>query len=135
MSSRIEELAATLSPPKRGRVYAVATSTTTARLDLDVTVAGVQRYWRNRMLTIQVEGADLAIALVEAADAVITPADAGADSLPHASSCAVIPAGQERTYWVENEGNSFRWLAFRTVSGTGTVRIFASSPKEKSGPG
>lgn len=133
MSSRIEELFAALSPPKRGEVYAVDTSTTQADLDLDAKVGAVQRYWRGRMLTIQVSGADLMVAMIARSGDTIDSTANGEAGVPHANSCAVIPAGEERTFFVGGNGAPLRYLAWKTTSGTGRVRIFAASPKEGMG--
>lgn len=131
--SRIEELFATLSPPRRGEVYTVDTSTTQGELDLNATVATVQRYWRGRMVTIRALSADLMVAMIATSGDTLDSTANGASSIPHANSCTVIPAGEERTYWMGGNGAPWRYLAWKTTSGTGRVQIFAASPKEGMG--
>lgn len=139
MGSRVQHLSQSVQLPKQGLCLAFATSTTTAWVDLQAEVTGASavsgrkgRPWCGGFVAIQAESADCYVALTtgNASPANnLTPATNSADSAtPGTAASMVIPAGQTVHAWIE-EG-AYRYLAYRTASGTGRLRLWPSSRKE-----
>jgi hypothetical protein len=131
MTEPILRAAAEVRPPLRGAVYANATSTTTAYLDLDQAITDPEtgkstaKFLRGRYLTIQALTADLYYVLQANNSDTITPTAAAGDFA--AANCAAISAGSAVQVWIPKTPNT-RYLAFRTASGAGGVRAWPSSP-------
>lgn len=128
MSGTSERLAAHVLFPKRGEVYSGTSTTTDKYVDLSQTVGSVTAFFRGRFVTVQALSADLYVALHSNSSDTINPALAG-DAVA-ATNCICIPSGQERSFFVPDSGDTgARYLVFRTASGSGTMRLWASSPK------
>lgn len=131
MSDPILRAAAEVRPPLRGAIYANATGTTDAYLDLDQAITDPEtgkstaKFLRGRYLTVQALTADLYYLLQANNSDTIDPAQAAGDF--DAENCAVIPAGTSAQVWIPKTPNT-RYLAFRTASGSGAVRAWPSSP-------
>lgn len=130
--STAERLASHVLAPKRGQVYGGGTSTSDVALDLNQTVGSEINFFRGRFVTIQALSADLYYQLTSSSGHTIDPATAAgavADAV-----CVCVPAGQERSFFVPDTGDSnARYLIYRTASGSGSMRLWASSPKMHGG--
>jgi len=133
MSDSIERAAADVALPFRGTIWSDDTSTTDQYFDLDQAVTnpltGISetKFFRGRYITIQALAADVYLACVDTNARTLTPTAAAGDLA--AANCIVIPAGQDRSFYVPHGGQTtnHRYLAYRTASGTGSLRIWASS--------
>ena len=129
-----------VSPPRVGEILAKASSTTTASLDLKANVTpgatGAEKiidYWRNRYLSIQADGGAIYAALSgDSADTLDPTNTAGTTAAPNVAACILVPDGQTLSLYIPGGENSlYRYLLHRTASGTATLRVWASSPKER----
>ena len=135
MSNSIERAAADVALPYRGTIWSDDTSTTDQYFNLDqdvtdpLTTLEEKKYFRGRYITIQALSADLYLACVDTNSRTIDPT-AVAGGLA-AANCIVIPAGQSLSFFVPHGGQTtgHGYLVYRTASGTGSVRIWASSRK------
>jgi hypothetical protein len=131
MSDPILRAAAEVRPPLRGTVYASATGTSDAYLDLDQAITDPEtgkstpKFLRGRYLTVQALAADLYYVLQDNNSDTITPTAAAGNFA--AANCVVIPSGSTVQVWIPKTPAA-RYLAFRTASGSGTVRAWPSSP-------
>jgi hypothetical protein len=133
MPQSTEHLASNISPPRRGEIFVVATSTTCARIDLDTSVtpltpgsAATPGYLYGRYVSVQADGAAVYIALMDnnSTDIVTTATGSPADT-----GCVLIPDGQTMSFVIEKSDVDHRYLAYRTATGTGYLRVWASSPR------
>ena len=127
--SRVGHLAAAIEPPFAGKVGVVATSTTTAYFDLQAEVSG-ERLWCGRFLDLEAEGADCYVALTQNTSTALDPAATGTATAPPAAGCRRVPVGDLRMFLSPTETSAWRYLAYRTASGAGTLRIAPSSRRE-----
>lgn len=131
MSDSIVRAASSVHPPIAGAVYSDSTGTTTEYLDLDQAVtdpetgASMPKFLRGRYLTIQALSADLYLTFQGGAVATIDPTAVAKDFA--AANCVIIPAGQSLTVLVPKT-SATRYLAYRTASGSGSLRAWPSSP-------
>jgi hypothetical protein len=118
-----ERKAATVIPPRATATSLVGVAaTTTAAASVDVTALASG----NPYITVYADGADTAVSFADTqghAEA-LNPATTGliGDS---AATCWVIPAGGEKNFLLE-KGVDVR-MGYRTVSGSGFLRYYASS--------
>lgn len=127
--SRMGHLAVVIEPPLVGKVGVVATSSTTAYFDLQAEVAG-QRLWCGRFLDVEAETEDVYFALTQDTSTALDPSATGSAAAPPAAGCRMIPAGMMRTFAVPGETSPWRYLAYRTASAAGRLRIAPSSRRE-----
>lgn len=127
--SRVGHLAAAIEPPYAGKVGVVATSTTTAYFDLQAEVSG-ERLWCGRFVDLEAGGADCYFALTQSTSTALDPTATGTAAAPPAAGCRVLPVGDLRTFLAPTETSAWRYLAYRTASGAGTLRIAPSSRRE-----
>lgn len=131
MSDPILRAAACVHPPIRGAIWSDDTSTTDQYLDLDQAITDPEtnvstpKFLRGRYITIQALSADLYIQFQSTGAATMKPSAAAGDLA--AANCIVIPSGQEKTFLVPKTAAA-RYLAYRTASGTGSMRAWPSSP-------
>ena len=132
MSNSVEIAAADVALPLRGTIWSDDTSTTDQYFDLDqtvtdpITTVATLEFFRGRYITVQALSADLYLACVDTNSRTITPTAVAGDLA--VANCIVIPAGQEKSFFVPFKGTTnYRYLVHRTASGTGSVRIWASS--------
>jgi hypothetical protein len=131
----IERAAADVALPYRGTIWSDDTSTTDQYFDLDQTVTNPltglseKKYFRGRYITIQALSADLYLACVDTNSRTITPTAVAGDLA--VANCIVIPAGQSLSFFVPHGGQTtnYQYLVHRTASGTGSMRLWASSRK------
>lgn len=135
MGTRVQALAAEITPPRQGEQIALASTTTTAFFDLrtplTATPGDMSTPFCGRFLTLEAEGGDVYIAVTKgnaspAND--LNPATTGI--APAAGMCTRIAAGTSKTFWADGASSDWRYLAHRTASGTGTLRIWPSSRPE-----
>lgn len=129
-----------VSPPRVGEILAKASSTATASLDLKANVtpgaSGAEKildYWRGRYLSIQADGAAVYVALSDDSADTLDPTNtAGTTAAPNTSACILVPDGGTLSLYIPGGENAlYRYLLHRTASGTATLRVWASSPKER----
>lgn len=129
--------ASVISPPLTGEVFVAAATIVPASLDLDAEVtptggAKITGYWRERILTVQADGAAIYVAFcrdpAEVA-ALSTTATSASSAAPGTTTTIKIPVDTEKSFRTNGRQHLWRYLAFRTAAGAGTVRIWASSPK------
>lgn len=131
MSDPITRAAAQIHPPIRGAIWSDDTSTTDQYLDLDQAVTDPEtevstpKFLRGRYLTVQALTADLYVQFQSTGAATMTPSAVAGDFA--AANCIVIPAGQEKPFFIPKTSTT-RYLAYRTASGTGSMRAWPSSP-------
>lgn len=129
-----ESQASSVLAPRKNQVVVQATSTTTAYIDLNTTITPAapsgslaqKSFYRGRYVTIQAESADVYIALVNTTSDTLDPTATGT---PATGGCILIPANQEKSFLLETDSGAWRYLAYRTATGTGKIRVWASSPK------
>jgi hypothetical protein len=133
MPPSTEHLASNISPPRRGEIFVVATSTSTAWLDLDTSVtpltpgaAATPGYLYGRYVSVQADGAAVYVALTDDASTALVTTATGS---PGTTTCVLIPDGQTLTFTIEKSDVDHRYLAYRTATGTGYLRVWASSPR------
>jgi hypothetical protein len=122
-------LAAVIEPPLAGRVGVVATGTATAYFDLQAEVNG-ERLWCGRFVDLEAGGVECFFALTQDTSTTLDPAATGTASAPPAGGCRPLPVGDVRSFAVPSESSTWRYLAYRTASGAGTLRIAPSSRRE-----
>jgi hypothetical protein len=131
MTSSIERAAASVHPPIRGAIYADDATTIDQYLDLDQAVtdpetgASTPRFLRGRYLTVQALVADVYLALQSNNTDTLDPTAAAGNFAP--ANCVVVPAGQSLTLLIPKTAAT-RYLAWRTASGSGSIRAWPSSP-------
>lgn len=139
MSPRTQHLSTVVQLPRQGRCLAFAATTTTAWVDLKAEVASASavtgragRPWCGCFVAIQADGADVYVALTTGnaspANDLDPATNSANSSTPGTEVCMKIPDGQTIHTWIE-EGSA-RYLAHRTGSGSGQIRIWPSSRKE-----
>lgn len=126
-----EHLASNVSPPRRGEIFVAAATSSTAWIDLHTTVtplggSAIANYLHKRYITVQADGANLYVALSNDAT---TALDSTANGVPGTATCVLIPDGQSQPFVLETVEAEMQYLAFKTASGTGQIRVWASSPK------
>lgn len=132
--NNIERAAAEVSLPLRGTIWSDDTSTTDQYFDVEQTVTdpvtseAKKAFFRGRYVTIQALSADVYLQFTDDNTDTITPTAAAGDLA--AANCLVIPAGQDRSFYLPRGGGTvnFRYIVYRTASGTGSIRIYPSSP-------
>lgn len=131
--SAISRAAAEVSPPMRGGVFSDATSTADQYLDLDaavtdpVTSVSTPAWLRGRYVSVMALTEDLYIQLTSANNTTMTPTAEAGDWA--AANCIPVAAGTVMQMFIPKAGKTnLRYLAYRTASGTGSVRIWPSSP-------
>lgn len=131
MSDALLRAASVVHPPIRGAIYSDDTSTTDQRLDLDQTITDPEtsvstpKFLRGRYLTIQALSADLYVQLASTNATTIDPTAVAGDFA--AANAIVIPAGTSLSIFIPKTA-AVRYLAYRTASGTGSMRAWPSSP-------
>lgn len=133
MSDPLVRAASIVEPPYRGAVWSDDTTTTDQYLDLDSTITdpitdkSEQKFLRGRYLTVQALSADLYVLFVSSNAHTLTPSAAAGDFAN--ANCIVIPAGTSLALYVPKAGTTnMRYLAYRTASGSGSMRAWPSSP-------
>jgi hypothetical protein len=129
-----ERQAGYVTPPRRGEVFVVATSTSTAWLDLRTSVtpvapsgaAVVKNALTARYINVQADGAALYVAVSNDNS---TALDSTATGSPGTATCVLVADGQTLSFIADGPASSFRYLAFKTATGSGVVRVWASSPQ------
>lgn len=137
--SRAQHLSNVVQLPRQGRILALASTTTTAWIDTqaEVSAAGAVssrpgKPWCGGFVAIQADGADVYVALTTGnaspANDLNPATNSSSAASPGTAICMKIPDGQTVHVWIE-EG-SHRYLAHRTASGSGQIRLWPSSRKE-----
>lgn len=137
--SRAQHLSNVVQLPRQGRILCFATGTTTDWIDTQAEVAGAGsvaarpgKPWCGGFIAIQADGADVYVALTTGAASPANDIDPTTDSAdsetPGTEVGMKIPDGQTVHVWIE-EG-AYRYLAYRTASGSGQIRLWPSSRKE-----
>lgn len=125
------ESAEGITAPVQGNVAVVDTTTTTIFFDLWATVGAVANYWANRFVTIAAVGADVVFALNTDGTTALNTTNRSTPSTGQPATAAgrTLAAGRETTFIVPPKSSGLRYLAVRTVSGTGTIEITPTSDK------
>lgn len=119
-------------PPKLGECFCVQATTTTQFLDLNVNLTGasdttqVRNFFNDRILNLQADGGAVLFAFTNDNAANINPTATGVPSTtaPQPTIPFRLPADQERNY---KAPANFRYIAYRTASGTAYLRGHVSS--------
>lgn len=128
--SRVGHLAVAIEPPFAGKVGVVATSTTTAYFDLQAKTSSGEQLWCGRFIDLEADTADCYFALTQDTATALDPAATGTATAPPAAGCRRVPVGDLRMFLSPTETSTWRYLAYRTASGAGTLRIAPSSRRE-----
>lgn len=104
--------AAEVKPPEEGNVRVVSITTTSAATAIDAGFYG-------RQITFQAQTEDVFIVFGDSA------AEADNTATSGDTRCAVIPSGQERSYFLRRNSDITHFAA-ETASGTATLRYFIS---------
>jgi hypothetical protein len=133
MGSPIQAAADGVLPPVRGGIYANQATTTTKYVDLwarrtdPTTGASEQRWLTSRYLTLQADGGDVYFALVDTNAQTLNPATE--DGTLNTAHCIKICDGDRLDVLVPSHDTHWQYLAFRTASGTATLRLWPSSAR------
>lgn len=87
-------------------------------------VAAIASFLTERYVSVQADGANVYFALSPTNDVALVVSGTGS---PGATACVLIPDGQTHTFLYTAE--DYRYLSYITASGTGSIRVWASSPK------
>lgn len=110
-----------IRPPVSGEVTAYAVTSTSTRLT-------VPTLWRGRYVTLQAESANVYVLF---GDGTVVADETAKDATNAARQCVLISSGGSIEVFVPNSGDAtVVSMAYKTASGTATLRAWPSSPRE-----
>ena len=110
-----------IRPPVSGEVTAYAVTSTSTRLT-------VPTLWRGRYVTLQAESANVYVLF---GDGTVVADETAKDATNAARQCVLIQNGGSIEVFVPNSGDTtIVSMAYKTATGTATLRAWPSSPRE-----
>mgnify|MGYP003328641834 CR=1 FL=1 len=110
-----------IRPPVSGEVTAYAVTSTSTRLT-------VPTLWRGRYVTLQADSANVYVLFGGAS---VVASDTATDGTSAAQQCVFIPSGGSiEVFLPASSDATVVAMAYKTASGTTTLRAWPSSPRE-----